>query len=388
MRNWRILFSALVVFQLGGCIHQNSQETERLGRSANSEVLFANVSQLGIFDPSVAATPGASRAWMSYSAVDPSPRWPNQNSRAVTTRLAYSDDDGKTWKDSGKTINALKDVELPGWFNKSGTWHNEVSSLVYDPWGSPSARWKLFWHHYLTVNGKSRFENGWIGLKTAATPEGLSSARELKLFSAKAYNEANNDLAGASASPVANAPVLRVETLHPDLSRCVALSEPGGVATGEGIFLSVGCFEVHFLGIESKIILLKCATPCDPSVEGAWKYVATLLTDKDAGRWNADSFSGADIFEADGRHYLVVSPVTDQPVQGAYNGCLVFRFTNIGTGALDKTKAISRVSGTKHSFNGACTHQHSAAGGRFLYGEIQFGDRPTFHIFVDRTAVP
>ena len=53
----------------------------------------------GAFDPSLADTPAGERAWMSYSAVDPSPRWPQKNTRTITTRLAYSDDGGRTWND-------------------------------------------------------------------------------------------------------------------------------------------------------------------------------------------------------------------------------------------------------------------------------------------------
>ncbi len=33
---------------------------------------------------------------MSYSAVDPSPHWPDKAARTMTTRLAYSDDSGAT----------------------------------------------------------------------------------------------------------------------------------------------------------------------------------------------------------------------------------------------------------------------------------------------------
>lgn len=52
------------------------------------------VSVSGVFDPSVTDTPTGQSAWMSFWAVDPSPRWPDRDTRTITTRLAYSDNQG------------------------------------------------------------------------------------------------------------------------------------------------------------------------------------------------------------------------------------------------------------------------------------------------------
>src|SRR5437899_1198386 len=112
-------------------------------------VTIPGVAERGIFDPSIAATPLGQRAWMSYSAVNPSRRFPDRNTRVIGTRLAYSDDAGATWNDAGSTVNETKDVALG---SKAGTWVSEVSSLVFDPAAPPEERWKLFWHHYLHVN--------------------------------------------------------------------------------------------------------------------------------------------------------------------------------------------------------------------------------------------
>ena len=80
--------------------------------------------------------------------IDFSRRFPHQraNQRTITTRLAYSDDQGATWTDLGSRIN---DISEPPAGSKAQTWVNEVSSLVYDPYAPQPERWKLFWHHYL-----------------------------------------------------------------------------------------------------------------------------------------------------------------------------------------------------------------------------------------------
>ena len=67
-------------------------------------VTIPGVAERGIFDPSIAATPLGQRAWMSYSAVNPSRRFPDRNTRVIGTRLAYSDDAGATWNDAVRSI--------------------------------------------------------------------------------------------------------------------------------------------------------------------------------------------------------------------------------------------------------------------------------------------
>jgi hypothetical protein len=344
-------------------------------------IALAKVSQSGVFDPSVAKTPRGERVWMSYSAVDPSPRWPEKTTRAVTTRLAHSDDGGATWTDLGHRIN---DISERG--DAPRTWQNEVSSLVFDPHGRPDERWKLFWHHYAAVGEKRQFENGWIAYKSAARPEGLRVASEIKLFGAKGYADANDIEGGSTASPLGGRPAIMSGQLGRDLN-CVALSEPGAIADAAGLYLAIGCFEVRLIPprVEGKIVLLKCAVPCRPTEAGAWQFINTLISDKTAKLFGVEKFSGAELFSHAGRIYLIVSPVTNRPVSGAYNGCYIFRFADLDAGTLEQDgtgpRLVKDIRGADGTFNGACTYADALSASGFLYGEIRIAKPPVIQIF-------
>lgn len=232
----------LVIFVSVACVACTGAGAQQVQspQAQRSTIGLPTVSQGGIFDPSLADTGPAARAWMSYTAVDPSPRWPDENTRTETTRLAYSDNHGASWSDLGYRINDIKDFQFG---SKKGTWVNEVSSLIYVPAAAPDDRWQLYWHHYLSVNTKGKFNNGWIGYKGASTPEGLAKAREVKLFAGRVYNNGNDDPASGTSSPLAGPPVIQLDKLHDDLSYCLVLSEPGAMANDTGIYLSMSCVQ-------------------------------------------------------------------------------------------------------------------------------------------------
>src|SRR5690242_9835397 len=111
-----------------------------------SPISIAFPGRHGIGDPSLAESPaGSDRVWMSYSAVDPSPSWP-QNKFVESLRIAFSDDQGVTWTDAGSPISSFTDVTLP--FPaplNAGTWVNEVSQIVYDQNALPGQKYKVLW---------------------------------------------------------------------------------------------------------------------------------------------------------------------------------------------------------------------------------------------------
>lgn len=345
----------------------------------------------GIFDPSLADTPQGQRAWMSFSAVDPSPRWPTRNTRTVTTRLAYSDDRGATWTDLGQVVNGISETATG---SKAQTWNNEVSSLVYDPFAPETERWKLFWHHYLYINEKGAFQNGWIAYKAASTPQGLRDAMEVKLFAGRGYNAANDNRFGATGSPLAGRPLVRLNELSKDLALCVAPSEPSAIATSSGLYLSLSCYEpkgfplIAMLTGEAEPVvgLLKCDAPCHPSRAGAWRYIATLLRPGDAQASGGDHYSASDLFAQGDKFYVIASPVSNKPWKGSYNGCHVFRFTDIATGRLESDgihpRILERIAVRAGSFNGACSYAQAVTAIGFAYGQVRFGPgRPYFQIF-------
>lgn len=345
----------------------------------------------GIFDPSLADTPRGRRAWMSFSSVDPSPRWPTENTRTVTTRLAYSDDRGASWTDVGFAINGI--CETAGGAD-ARTWVNEVSSLVYDRFAPEAARWKLFWHHYLYLDGRGSFQNGWIAYKAASTPQGLRDATEVKLFAGRGYDAANDRRFGTTGSPLAGSPLVRLNELDKDLNPCIAASEPSVIATLSGLYLSLSCygpkgfplFAMLTGAAEPVVVLLKCDAPCRPQRAGSWRYIATLLRPQDARGTGANHYSASDLFVVGDRSYIVSSPVANVPVHGSYHGCRVFGFTDIAAGRLESDgtgpKILKTIEGEPGSFNGACTYSQAATASGFMYGQITFeAGRPHFQIF-------
>jgi hypothetical protein len=96
-------------------------------------------------------------------------------------------------------------------------------------------------------------------------------------------------------------------------------------------------------------------------------------------------YSAPDLFVQGGTAYLMVSPLSDKPVKGAYNGCDVFRFADLESGMLETDQNLPRVirhiHGHPNTFNGACTYRASVAASGFLFGEIKFArqaDLPDF----------
>ena len=294
------------------------------------------VSASGVFDPSLAETPPGERVWMSYSAVDPSPLWPALTARAVSTRIAFSDDRGARWTDAG-AINPVHEVERG---SERRTWQNEVSSLVHDPFAPPEERWKLFWHHYPATGEDRQFQHGWIAYKRAASPAGLGEAAEIKLIGGTAYDPVNDTIAGRTGSPVAGRPVFTAAAIGEGAGDCITFSEPDVMARQDGLYMAIGCYAFHLLRrpqVEGRIMLLHCEAPCRPEAAGAWRLVATLLAAGDARPFGGSYFSAADLFAHAGRSYLVVTPVGNRPAPDFYQGCVVFRFADLATGRLERS---------------------------------------------------
>ena len=360
-------------------------------RASSERLVFLGVGLHGIFDPAVALDPASGRLWMSYSAVDPSVSWPTQNVDGVAIRLAYSDDNGKTWNDSGTVVSNFLDVNLPlAPPNNAGTWVNEVSQIIYDPGAIATERWKLLWHHYLIVNGSRRFEHGWIAMKMAGTPGGLVAAPEIKIFAGYLYDSGNNTAGGGSRSPVGGPPLIHLDTaLNSALNTCV-FTEPGMYASSGALYLSLQC--VHLVDSNRLIVLFKCTSPCNTGSAVSWSYLGTVLQESDAAAFGYDSgFAASGMFESAGSIYLVATPVQ---TSGAlwpdyYSGCRIFKFANIDSALLQQSGSrptlIGSVDGTLGSFNGACNFQASANKSGMLYSELKASLTDRFQIFMSHT---
>lgn len=337
--------------------------------------------RLGIFDPSLVAGDGG-RHVLSFSAVNPSPNWPQVHDRVVSTFIAVSEDAGQSWRRFPQPVNRVN--ERVG-SDRAVTWHHEVSTLVHDPAAPPAQRWRLLWHHYPLIDGERSFAFGWLALKAAETLEGLFEAPEMKLFVGRGYREE-----AALAPPVAGPPVLNLHALDPELDRCVAFTEPGAFAAQGRLYLVLTCAEWSPGGVRQKVVLLRCAAPCEPRRVGAWAFLGTLLRPEDAAREGHRGYTAADFFLRDGRFFLLASPIGDRPFAEAYNGCDVFGFEDLDKARLLREtggpKVLRRIRGAPGSFHGACAVSNSA--GLVLLSQLYLeSGGPRFRILQVRTPL-
>ena len=387
------------ILWLVGCGNSgNSSNPLPIPAPTPQQITFTNVGARGIFDPSITRDPSdiTGRLWMSYSAVENSVTWQALNVDAIATRLAYSDDNGNTWTDSGAVVNNFEDVTLP-LANPldAGTWVNEVSQLIYDPNAVANERWKILWHHYLVLNrlpidDRRRFEHGWIAMKMASSPEELATAPEIKLFAGNIYDPGNN---------TTGTPVLQLDTLNQDLNNCSVFTEPGMYASNTALYVSLQCETIDFnatppVSLDRLIVLLKCSGgSCGASAN--WSYQGTIFQKSDAVAFGFDSgFAAPGLFASTGGVYLVVTGAQFvTPSMGAayvgLSGCRIFRFTDIDSALLQQTGAqptlIGSINGSAESFNGACSYHASASQSGMFYSEINTSVTDAFfQIFMSR----
>ena len=392
LRNLLGIHAFAAFLLLPGCQLSSGGGSSSPAPASPERIVFAGVGAHGIFDPSVTRDPGNGRLWMSYSAVDASVSWPTQNFDSVATRLAYSDDNGRTWTESATVVSNFLDVNIPlAPPNNAGTWVNEVSQLIYDPGAVATERWKILWHHYLLVNASRRFEHGWISMKMASRPDDLAAAPEIKLFAGSLYDPGNNTAGGASGSPVGGAPLIQLDTaLNTALNTCGVFTEPGLYASSGALYVSLQC--EHLADANRLIVLLKCASPCNTTSAASWSYLGTVLEKSDATAFGFDSgFAAPGMFASAGSVYLVVTPVQNSgaPWPDYYSGCRVFKFADIDSGLLQKNGSqltlMGSIEGTSGTFNGACSYHASAGNSGMLYSELKTSVSARFQIFMSNT---
>lgn len=367
----------------------NSPEQDAPEVISREKIDFGAISNHGIFDSSLTFDDSSGRLWMSYSGVDSSALWPSQNIHAVKTLLAYSDNNGASWVNEGTVLNNFTDVTLSAVApNNAGTWQHEVSKIIYDAAAPANERWKVFWHHYLVVNNVRLFvQHGWIGYKQASTPQGLSAATEIKLFAGSSYHAINNTQGNVTTqSPLGGLPAIQLDTIHADLNSCLLFTEPAVLISANKLHLALQCSSG---GSDHKIVLLNCNLPCDVSNGASWNYVGTALTESNAVNNGYLYFAAPQLFQKDNNTYLMVSPVTNNPISGSYNNCLVFQFDGLSNGELVGgvlPSIIKTISGTSNTFNGACSYNENASSSGFILGEIT-SDFSEFQLFMTKESL-
>lgn len=381
----------LLIIVLTACSSESSDDSVNFPL----QIKFNGIGSLGIFDPSITLDTSTNTLWMSYTEVHPSVMWPDANPDVASLRLASSTDRGKTWTDAGIYLNQALDVTVitatPA--IHEGTWMSEVSQLLYDPWETDaSKKWKLIWLHYLRLDhvtltaaheDSRRFEHGWIAIKEASGPQGLATATEIKLFAASLYDPENNNTSGNTQSPVGDPPKIFYHTdIDGALNNSAVLTEPGLLVTSDGIYMSIVNIEDNSGIYENKIQLLKYSRSISGMQDSSnWDYLGTMLTEADAVMMGYLKFTATELYESNGNTYVIVSPVSNNPWDGAYNGCMTFRISNLNTAVLEGNPTyVAYIHGDDDSFNGACECHESLSYG-FIYGQVYPGEDEMFRIY-------
>lgn len=348
----------------------------------------------GMFDPSFTVDPATGTIWMSYTNVEDVVA-EQVTFRALTTRLATSTDGGQSWVDAGIELNqsGLEETLPEEFAGYSGGWVNEVSRLVFDPDPSAAEPWMLVWHRYLHVDDSSaterKAEYGWISVKTASSPLDLADAPERKLFAALGYELIGDvEYKDSWLGP----PEYELHRLHAELNSCLVATEPGVLAEENAVYMSLVCIPPTGAGTGS-VVLIR-STPSD-----GWEYVATVLTPADASGANPafSSYSASELFAVGGVPHLMVSP--NDTSDGLYNGCVVFRFDSLATGALEDGDGDSlpdplatvlwQPSGSAETGinRGACGYTETAVGSGIVGGKAFPLSDPFARIFATHVIV-
>lgn len=320
----------------------------------------------GIYDPSIDYDSSGVQGWLAYTAV-------SGNRQFVQTHIARTTDHGATWSYIARANQATESslvlpVELGGG-TRQGTWVYEVPSLLRDSTEpNPNKRWKLFTHKYFRLNDLegTRYPPSFtIVLQTAATPAGPWSS-QISLFKA--------------ASGIIAAEYVLNSLNTQDLGNMLFFSEPGALALGGSIYLSLsgGRNQVE------RIILLKSS---DHAV--SWNYQGTLAKNRDAAIFGDSGLDGSAFFKVADKLFLLTtqfrSSVTTSPNN---NGTYLFEVADIETAQLrrDSTGELVRLlhielqpglNSGNHGGGQASYHSFNTAGG-ILMPQISLADSPEF----------
>lgn len=352
----------------------------------SNEIRIPGVGPNGIFDAAI-ATDGGGTLWMSYSEVRFSPF--SNKLLNVRTRLAASGDAGANWTDAG-ILTDFTEFTVPDPGGGSAwniVWQQEVSRIEYDAADTDAGRrWKLLWHRYTdsyNPNTDTRaplYQNGWIALKTAATPGGLATAGERRLFTGTWYNATDN---GPSEYPL--------DSLVPALSDCATFTEPGILAVSSGMYVALYCApDPNIANSMGKIVLLQC-THTAGAAFASCNYLGNLLVNNEAAAHGAyNGFSAPDLVHAGTRDYLIVTPTSNN----GYRGCLVFEIADLATASLVRdaqnkavaVKSLANSHGGGHF--GACGYHPAATASGIIDSSHHTSWNPQFRIFASKNNLP
>jgi hypothetical protein len=267
----------------------------------------------GIFDISVEYGDDGI-GWMAYSRIEV-PMY-------VETRLARSNDHGRTWK-YVSTLNP----SVPGIFKQDGkvikgVWRYETPALLYDRGDRPARRWKLFVQRVFSKpphkRGTALMGESWIEYRYARSPEGP-------------WSEPVRLLGTDKGDPRQN-----LNRLHADLTDVAFYTEPGVLEHKGTLYMSLDAgTTMSGLGEwrKRKVILI-----ASNDHGKTWKYLDTLADYSDAGDFGYLVFTGTSLARNRDRIYFLATPSGAKGLfkNKGHAGLLAIEFTDISRGRLKR----------------------------------------------------
>ncbi len=170
---------------------------------------------------------------------------------------------------------------------------------------------------------------GWIAYKYSNNPAGKWS-EEIPLF-------------GAGPFPLKpHKTRINLSRLHPDLKGLFAYTEPGSIYKNGVLYLSLQGHKFVNKQNIAKIILI-----ASYDHGKTWRYIGTLLENKDAQKFGAKIFTGSSLVGENGRLFLFATP--EDPgrdmAEASNKGVVIFEFEDITNGKLkrdEKGEPIAR----------------------------------------------
>jgi len=306
----------------------------------------------GYGDPSLDYDPATGALWLSYSWLDvlvSDPGPPPQIDFGVRTHLARSDDGGTSFS-FVKSVNQTTtlthpDSGIPGWAI------HEVSTLLRE---APDT-WQMLWLTYFDPYGEP-------------PPGGPEDRGDFYYRRADANSPANLGpgapwIRGYGTSPSFGAPYNLSDI--PQLSDCVAFTEPALFSQGDVTYLATNCvvFEdgVRRDDLERLVLLRQEAD--------GYSYVGALLTSADAAELGATRIEQTDIAYSRTGHVLLIATPIQTGGTPEHLGCVVFEIADLTTAQVRRDAGgqamqLARITGDDDSIGpGLCTYDAASETG-------------------------
>ena len=171
-------------------------------------------------------------------------------------------------------------------------------------------------------------------------------------------------------SPLPTPPAIPLDRKDPQFGACV-FGQPAALATRDGLYLALDC---AWMGTRPQLhtSLLRCSAPtCTVTDPSSWTAVGRLTDPRDGVQLNEQykGLGGTSLVEHEGKFYLLATPMTIE--DDRYDGCVVFRFTDLANGQLERARRgklvpLRTVRGIPDTHHGACAAHARLKGGVLL----------------------